>query len=951
MPIAVKLVQQNQESRSKAASGISQTKKCQNVGGICQKKTSACAGTYVSNLCSKSDKGVSCCANVRDTDECLNVGGRCVEKTATGSGTVKSGLCSKLNGSDIVCLVADGSTNQCTAMEGTCVSSTDKTSGGSCNAGSSSGFLNLKYTCGKNVTDSLCCLPSDDDINGECIAYSGEPLTAIPVGLCKSGLASWDGGDKLGTDGAINWKCKGFNDALTVDCSAKFKTIVDTKKCLNVGGRCKDKNKEATGSGSYRTDKPDLCSESNPGNVGCWVVTGSKNPCTAMGGECIGSAGVTTSGGSCSLSSQINGNYNLTYSCNVSSSACCLPSTGSFSGQCKSYGTQVQKSVPTSLCVSGTESWDGGDKIGNDGVLNWKCIGSNSGASVDCTAKFKVNGKCNAENSGDGKSAKTKLTQEQACTAGSLAWLNSGKPKNGYYTWKCKGFNGGSDVSCKVRYNSCGAKGGECVASKTVCTDSKRDVISDSGNFCTGTNPVCCKLSGVTTVDPTSVTLNDTVVSLKVGETKSLGFTVAPTTATDKTVVWSSSNETVATVNGDGVVEALAVGTATISVETVNDKTDSLTVTVSSSGNVVTVPVTGVSLSKTSLNLNVNGRDSLVATIAPTNATDISVTWTSDKTSVATVTDSGVITGVAAGTAKITVKTNDGEKTASATVTVSSSTINVPATGITLSPSNLDLKVGERQAFTFDISPTTATDKTVTWTSDKVAVATVSQTGVVTAVAPGTAKITVNTSNNKTATASVTVMGSMGLLTEPKISFKFSLRGITPNVASCFSNLGDLKVEVLNTTSRKYETGITTSFEALDGEKNAAGDQIFQVTDLALDSSKFSGTNSLNYVKIKGPFHLQARMCQNNQSGKLSDTTDCSISLTSGTVYNFSGYSLAPGDINQDGMVNGVDYSELKSNFGEEVDCGTNGDLNMDGVVNGVDASLLKESLASKDDE
>jgi len=834
MPIAVKLVQQNQESRSKAASGISQTKKCKDVGGICQKKSSTCAGTYVSNLCSKGDKGVSCCAKVRDTEACLNVGGRCKDKDteASSSGTIKKDLCSGTNGSDVVCLVADGSTNQCTAMEGTCVSSADKTSGGSCNAGSSSGFLNLKYSCGEENKSSLCCIPSSNDIDGECIVYSGEPLTAVPTGLCKSGVATWDGGDMVGTDGSLNWKCRGFNDAVTVDCSAKFKIITDTQDCLNVGGRCKDRDKEATGSGSYRTDKPDLCSvnKSNPSNVGCWVATGSDSPCTAMTGKCIGSAGVTTSGGSCVLTSQTTGVYNLNYACKATTSACCLPTTVSLGGQCKDYGKQVLSSVPASLCVSGTESWEDGDNLANDGTLNWKCVGSAGSVGVDCSAKFKTNGKCNTDYSGDGKTVSTKPTQEQACSAGTLAWLNSGKVKNGYYSWKCKGINGGSEVGCKVKY------------------------VATSGE----------------------------------------------------------------------------------------------------------VPVNSVSLDKTFLNLTVGGRDSLVATIAPTNATDQSKVWTSDKISVATVSDSGVITGVSSGTANITVKTNDGSKTASAIVTVSLNTTtdtDVPVTAITLSPTNLITNVGKREIFKATVTPENATN-TITWSSSDDSILTVSGTGLMEAVSQGTADVIATASNGVKAKVTVKVEAVTTEVTpgdiesgEVKISFKFALRGVTPDSASCFSNLENLKVEVMNTTSRKYETGILTGFEALDGQKNAAGDQIFQVTDLALDSSKFSGANSLNYVKIKGPFHLQARMCQNNQSGKLSDITECDISLNGDKVYDFSKYSLLSGDINQDGMVNTIDYGKLKSYFNEEVDCGTNGDLNMDGIVNATDAVLIKNSLSSKDDE
>ena len=166
------------------------------------------------------------------------------------------------------------------------------------------------------------------------------------------------------------------------------------------------------------------------------------------------------------------------------------------------------------------------------------------------------------------------------------------------------------------------------------------------------------------------MTLSQTTASLKVvGETLTLTATVAPSNATFKNVTWSSSNTAVATV-ADGVVTAKAsVGTAIITVKTADGaKTATCTVTVG-------VPVTGVTLSQTSASLKVGETLTLKATVAPDNATDKSVTWSSSNTAVATVSD-GKVTAKAAGTATITVKTNDGAKTATCTVIVFSNGTN-----------------------------------------------------------------------------------------------------------------------------------------------------------------------------------------------------------------------------------------------------------------------------------
>jgi len=84
------------------------------------------------------------------------------------------------------------------------------------------------------------------------------------------------------------------------------------------------------------------------------------------------------------------------------------------------------------------------------------------------------------------------------------------------------------------------------------------------------------------------------------------------------------------------------------------------------------VAVTGVSLNKSTASLTVGGDDeTLVATVAPADATDKSVSWSSDDTDVATVSSAGVVHAVGAGTATITVTTTDGGKTDTCEVTVS----------------------------------------------------------------------------------------------------------------------------------------------------------------------------------------------------------------------------------------------------------------------------------------
>ena len=162
----------------------------------------------------------------------------------------------------------------------------------------------------------------------------------------------------------------------------------------------------------------------------------------------------------------------------------------------------------------------------------------------------------------------------------------------------------------------------------------------------------------------TAVTLNKISTTLAVGDTETLIATISPQNATDKSVTWSSNNESVAIVNENGTITAVGVGNATITVTT-NDGglTATCVVTVNS------VHITSITLNKTSLTLGISQTETLIATVLPENATDKTVTWTSSDTSVATVSN-GTITAVGFGATTITVTTNDGRLTATCEVNV-----------------------------------------------------------------------------------------------------------------------------------------------------------------------------------------------------------------------------------------------------------------------------------------
>ena len=168
-------------------------------------------------------------------------------------------------------------------------------------------------------------------------------------------------------------------------------------------------------------------------------------------------------------------------------------------------------------------------------------------------------------------------------------------------------------------------------------------------------------------VPVTGVSVSPTLASIEINGMVTLSETVSPTNATDKSVSWSSNNTAVATVNGSGVVTGVAEGMATITVSTTDGGfMAQAEINVTS----YEVPVTGVSVSPTIVSIEIDETVTLSETVSPTNATDKSVNWSSNNTSVATVNGSGVVTGVAEGIAAITVTTTDGGFTAEAEVTV-----------------------------------------------------------------------------------------------------------------------------------------------------------------------------------------------------------------------------------------------------------------------------------------
>ncbi len=191
------------------------------------------------------------------------------------------------------------------------------------------------------------------------------------------------------------------------------------------------------------------------------------------------------------------------------------------------------------------------------------------------------------------------------------------------------------------------------------------NVIVDGGTL---DNGLANSLGNSVIYKVTKVELNKTSLTLDVNESETLTATITPSNATDQNVTWSSDNTSVATVDANGKVTAVAQGTATITA-TAQDGSEEKAVCSVTVNAAAAVPVESVSLSPSTLTLEAGKSGTLTAAITPNNATNQAVTWTSSDTAIATV-KNGVVTAVGAGEAIITVTTADGGLTDTCTVTV-----------------------------------------------------------------------------------------------------------------------------------------------------------------------------------------------------------------------------------------------------------------------------------------
>ena len=271
-----------------------------------------------------------------------------------------------------------------------------------------------------------------------------------------------------------------------------------------------------------------------------------------------------------------------------------------------------------------------------------------------------------------------------------------------------------------------------------------------------------CKKEKNQVIEVTGIELGESSVEMTVGTSHKLTATVLPENATEKGVVWESKDESIATVDQEGLVSAVKEGSTQIIVSTANGNFSTYcSVTVKKTG----ADVSGITIDKDELKLTVGNSFRLTATVLPENATEKGVVWESKDESIATVDQEGLVSAVKEGSTQIIVSTANGNFSAVCNVIIEKELVAV--TSITLDQDVIELMVGSKYQFKATVLPDNATNKTLVWSSDDEKIATVSSSGVVTALEEGEATIHVHSLDKK-------VSASCDIFVEKAKKFEFT---------------------------------------------------------------------------------------------------------------------------------------------------------------------------------
>ena len=368
-----------------------------------------------------------------------------------------------------------------------------------------------------------------------------------------------------------------------------------------------------------------------------------------------------------------------------------------------------------------------------------------------------------------------------------------------------------------------------------------------------------------------SITLNATQQSVIIGETFQLTATVLPENATYKTVTWASSNESIATVDQNGLVTALSLGECNITA-TCQGITATCHITV------VPVQAGSVTLNVTEQSLFIGDTFQLTATVLPENATNKTVIWSSSNQSIATVDQNGLVTALAAGECNITATCQGAS--ASCHIQVRP----ILAESISLNTDAAMVKEGNTIQLSASVYPENTTNKAVAWVSSDETIARVNATGLVTTLAPGECDITA-TCPDANAICHIEVIDPADI----------TITVETPEFAACLQNKTTLNVAISPIPTDLKAISSDTTVAVVQIEDNTVTIQGVGIgyTDIVIGSQ--DGISQSDTCQVSIFTHIGDANA--NGTTTVADVTSIIDQLLSGQPYDYLS------DVNGDGRV------------------------------------------------
>lgn len=419
-------------------------------------------------------------------------------------------------------------------------------------------------------------------------------------------------------------------------------------------------------------------------------------------------------GGACTITAKASGGQTAKCTINVTQGVDKLSFTKAtynlYQGQKYTIEPVVAPKTSTFTDFKWTSSNTSVATVNSDGVITAKAVGT---SKITCK--------------GDGKTATCTITvtKKVPCKGVELNRYEISLAAGKTYTLKPT-FSPSNTSNKNVTWSS---------SNKSVATVSSKGVVTAVK---TGYAEVTCKTADGgykavcivrVNVPVTGIRIINESQTCTIGETKTIICNIYPTNASNRTLVWKSSKTDVATVNSKGVVTGKKTGTTTITASTPDGKyTASCTVK-------VCVEVTGVKIGKTNITMTKGDSVAMNAVVVPSNASNKKLSWKTNNSNVVSV-DNGIITALRTGTAVVTVTTKEGGYSASCYITVIQ-----PVERVVIQYTSLSLNVGVSKEVSQYVQPSYATNKNVKWSSSNTAIATVSQTGKITAKKAGSCDI------------------------------------------------------------------------------------------------------------------------------------------------------------------------------------------------------------------